>query len=244
MPYAIEIDHATFGYQAELPVLENICWKLSEGEFVAVVGPNGGGKTTLLKVILGMCKPEQGTVKVLGQSPEKSLVRVAYVPQNLIYDREFPINVMDVVLQGLLSELPWYGRFGSKEKEKALSALRKVGLEEYAQASFGQLSGGQRQRVLIARALVSAPRLLLLDEPTASVDVQAENDIYRLLTSLQGEMTIVMVTHDLQTAMNNVENVVLVQRSLRSLSKEEVCQHFAIGLYHPPVAKGKLHVIS
>ncbi|MFA6916453.1 MAG: ABC transporter ATP-binding protein [Parachlamydiales bacterium] len=244
MADAIEIENLTFGYQGDIPVVENISWTLSEGQFVAVVGPNGGGKTTLLKLILGLYSPEKGSIKVFGKSPCKALSKIAYVPQNLIYDRQFPINVLDVVLMGLLSELPWYGRFKKEDVEKALAALRKVNLEDQADAAFGDLSGGQRQRALIARALVSEPKLLLLDEPTASVDVKAETDIYRLLAMLQGEMTIIMVTHDLQTAINNIENVVLVQRTLRALSKEEVCQHFAIGLYHPPVAKGKLNVIS
>lgn len=242
MPDAIEINHVTFGYQ-DVPVVEDISWNLAEGQFVAVVGPNGGGKTTLLKLILGLSAPQKGTIKVLGKSPESVFSKVAYVPQNLIYDRQFPINVLDVVLLGLLSELPWYGRFTAEEKERAMKALRQVKLEDKAFAAFGDLSGGQRQRVLIARALVSDPKLLLLDEPTASVDAQAETDIYKLLADLQGKMTIVMVTHDLQTAINNIENVVLVQRTLRALSKEEVCQHFAIGLYHPPVAKGRLNVI-
>lgn len=242
MSDVIEIENLTFGFQ-DVPVVENISWKLSEGQFVAVVGPNGGGKTTLLKLILGLLEPQKGKIKVFGESPQQALHRIAYVPQNLIYDRQFPINVLDVVLMGLLSKLPWYGRFKQEEKDKAMAALRKVDLEEKAYAAFGDLSGGQRQRALIARAIVSEPKLLLLDEPTASVDVKAEADIYRLLTSLQGEMTIIMVTHDLQTAINNIENVVLVQRTLRALSKEEVCQHFAIGLYHPPVNQGRLNVI-
>lgn len=242
MAYAIEVENLSFGYQPDVFVLENINWKVEEGQSVALVGPNGGGKTTLLKVILGLCQPLSGTVKVFGVTPDKALGYISYVPQNMAFDKQFPINVLDVVLMGRLAHLPWYGRFGKEDVELAQAALETVGLKDKASAAFGELSGGQRQRVLIARALVSNPRLLLLDEPTASVDVNAEKEIYSILNNLQGKMTILMVTHDLQTAMDNVGSVALVQRTLRTLSKEEVCQHFAIGLYHPP--QGKLHVIS
>lgn len=242
MHYAIEVKNLSFGYQSDLLVLENINWTVQDGQSVALVGPNGGGKTTLLKILLGLYNPAEGSVKVLGTAPDKALGHIAYVPQNMAFDKQFPITALDVVLMGRLSHLPWYGRYSHKDKDLALESLRTVGLEEKAGSAFGELSGGQRQRVLIARALVSHPRLLLLDEPTASVDIEAEKEIYSILNRLQGKMTIIMVTHDLQTAMDNVSNVAVVQRTLRSLSKEEVCQHFAIGLYHPP--QGKLHVIS
>ncbi len=242
MTLAIDIEKLSFGYQPDLLVLENITWQVQEGDSVALVGPNGGGKTTLLKVLLGLCVPTAGSVKVLGKSPEKALCEIAYVPQNMSFDRQFPINALEVVLMGRLFHLPWYGRYRAEDKRLALEALETVGLADKAGAAFGELSGGQRQRILIARALVSSPKLLLLDEPTASVDVTAEKEIYSILNKLQGKMTMIMVTHDLQTAMDNVGKVALVQRNLRTLSKEEVCQHFAIGLYHPP--QGKLHVLS
>lgn len=244
MSTAISIKDLYFGYSEDSLVLENANWELEEGQFAALVGPNGGGKTTLLKIIMGICTPDKGSVKVFGHSPDKVLQKIAYVPQSLSFDRQFPISTWDVVLMGRLSHLPWYGRYLSEDKERVEEALKKVDLLESSSKLFGDLSGGQRQRALIARALVSEPLLLLLDEPTASVDVQAEADIHKLLKELQGTMTIVMVTHDLQTAMNNIGQVVLVQRRLRVLTPEEVCQHFAIGLYHPPVSSGKLHVIS
>lgn len=244
MATAVLIKDLSYGYSEDDLVLENACWELKEGNFAALVGPNGGGKTTLLKVILGMCAPLKGSVEVFGLPPDKALQSIGYVPQNLAFDRQFPISTREVVQMGRLSHLPWYGHYLERDKEAVDFALEKVALSDSANKLFGDLSGGQRQRALIARALVSEPRLLLLDEPTANVDAQAEADIHALLADLLKTMTIIMVTHDLQTAMNNVGHVVLVQRTLRLLSREEVCQHFAIGLYHPPVSKGKLHVIS
>lgn len=243
MPYAIDLENVSFGYQADCLILEDVNWKVEEGQFVAVVGPNGGGKTTLLKLILGNCPPWKGSIQIYDKPASDARALIAYVPQNLVFDRQFPISVFEVVLMGLLSRLPWYGRYSKQDKDQALQALEQVGLRDLANASFGQISGGQRQRTLIARALVSQPRILLLDEPTASVDAQAEAEIYRILSQLQGKITIIMVTHDLQTAMKNVSNVVCVQRTLRALSLEEVCQHYAIGLYHPPVSTGKLNVV-
>lgn len=232
MTAVIAFDHVFFGYHAGYQVLQDITWQVSAGDFVALVGPNGGGKTTLLKLIMGHHAPSSGTVRVFGREPEGCCGIIAYVPQSLRFDRQFPITSLEVVLMGRLSHLPWYGRYRADDRERALAALEQVGLPECMNMPFSELSGGQRQRILIARALASDPQLLLLDEPTASVDVQAEADIYRLLSGLQGKMTIVMVTHDLQAAIKMVGHVACVQRSLRLLAPHEVCQHYALGLYH------------
>lgn len=243
---AIEVKDLSFGFLADTLVLEDIDWTVEEGDFVAIVGPNGGGKTTLLKLLLGMLTPQKGAVQIFGKPPTQAVEMLGYVPQSLHYDRQFPITAFEVILMGRLSKLSWLGKFSKEDIQLAKEALEQVGLTDFASAPFGSLSGGQRQRILIARALVSKPKLLLLDEPTASVDVQAENEIYHLLRQLKGSMTIVMVTHDLQTAINNVEHVVCVQRTLRSLTKDEVCQHYAIGLYHPPLTNlpKSSHVVS
>jgi zinc transport system ATP-binding protein len=164
---------------------------------------------------------------------------LAYVPQSIKFDRAFPISVLEVVLSGLLSKLPWYGYFSKQNKLLALEAIEKVNLKEFCHEPFGTLSGGQAQRVLIARALVSNPHLLLLDEPTASVDNRAEADIYALLKELKGLMTILMVTHDLQAAIGQVERLLCVQGHVFSLQPEEVCEHFTVGLYHTPLLSNK-----
>lgn len=233
----IDCSEVSFSYQ-QMSVLNHISFQIFPGEFVGIIGPNGGGKTTLLKLIMGFLKPSNGTIRVFGEiagSRPANDIPLAYVPQTMRFDREFPISVEEVVLAGLLSHLPWYGKFKAKDRQAALQALDLVGLADLLNAPFGTLSGGQAQRVLIARALVSQPQLLLLDEPTASVDSQAEADIYAILQKLKGQMTILMVTHDLQTAIDHVERVLCVKGNVFSLKPEEVCEHFALGLYHSPL---------
>lgn len=232
----IELKNVSFAYPGNL-VLKNVYFQVSPGEFIGMIGPNGGGKTTLLKLILGFLKPLKGMIKVFGETAGSSptLNRLAYVPQAVRFDRDFPISVEEVVLSGLIAHLPWYGRFRTADRIAAQEALEKIGLPHLANAPFGILSGGQAQRVLIARALVSNPQLLLLDEPTASVDSQAEADIYALLNQLRGYMTILMVTHDLGAAIEQVGRILCVQGGVLSLKPEEVCKHFAFGLYHMPL---------
>lgn len=232
----IEVERMSFAYTG-IPVLKNVSFQVNAGEFIGIIGPNGGGKTTLLKIILGFLKPFEGTIKIGSQDPAlpSSSSQLAYVPQVVRFDRDFPISVEEVVLSGLLSQLPWYGRFRNTERIQAREALEQVGLPHLAKDSFGTLSGGQAQRILIARALVSSPQILLLDEPTASVDRQAETDIYSLLSELKGKITILMVTHNLTTAIEQVGRILCVQTEVISLQPQEVCKHFAFGLYHMPL---------
>lgn len=236
----IELTHASFSYSGT-PVLKDVSFQVQPGEFVGLIGPNGGGKTTLLKLLLGFLKPTHGKVLVFGKEAgsHHSAVsqRIAYVPQSVRFDRDFPISVEEVVFLGLMSRLPWHGCFLSVDRKAARDALEKTGLSHFAQSPFGSLSGGQAQRVLIARALVSHPELLLLDEPTASVDSEAEADIYTLLNQLKGEMTILMVTHDLSVAIGQVERIFCVQNGVRELKPEDVCKHFSLGLYHMPITQ-------
>lgn len=235
---AIDVEHLFFSYP-DRNVLRDISISVNEGEFVGIIGPNGGGKTTLLKLILGFLKPDSGFVKVFGEAPRTVCKQIAYVPQTARFDRQFPISVMELVLSGRLSRLPWHGRFSADDRKRAIEALEKVHLADMKDASFGNLSGGQAQRALIARALVAEPKLLLLDEPTASVDTQAETDIYGILENLRGSITILMVTHDLNAVIDRVDRVICVQNTALVLKPEEVCQHFAIGLYHGPLIKIK-----
>lgn len=238
MPYTptVTFDHVSFAYHDSL-VLKDASFCVHEGEFTGIIGPNGGGKTTLLKLILGFLKPTLGHIKVFGKPPQEALQQLAYVPQTMQFDREFPISVNELVLSGRLSRLPWYGTYSAADHAATDKALAMVNLQNFKHCAFGTLSGGQAQRALIARALVSDPKLLLLDEPTASVDSQAEADIYEILNELRGKMTILMVTHDLRAAINTVQSVICVQNTVISLKPEEVCEHFALGLYHAPLIK-------
>lgn len=227
-----------FSYRHQ-PVLKEVTFHVYPGEFIGIIGPNGGGKTTLLKLIMGFLKPTRGTLHLFGETPRldsHQTSRLAYVPQTVRFDRDFPITVEEVVLLGLLRQIPWHGWFHKKDRQAAQEALEQVGLAHLSALRFGTLSGGEAQRVLIARALISQPEVLFLDEPTASVDSQAEADIYAILKRLKGKMTILMVTHDLNVAIDQVERVLCVQGHVLSLQPEDICQHFALGLYHPPIA--------
>lgn len=235
MESAVVFKDVSFCYQQDAPVLKNVSFDVAQGEYLGIIGPNGGGKTTLLKLVMGFLSPSSGTISVFGKPPQEQLRLISYVPQNLKFDKAFPISLNELVLSGLLSELPWYGKFSAAHKAAALQALDRVGLRDLHHRSIGTLSGGQMQRGLIARALVSNPKLLLLDEPTANVDAKAEADIHRLLKEMAGEMTIMMVTHSLQDSIQNVDRVLCVQQTATALQTREVCEHFALGLYHAPL---------
>lgn len=230
----IEVDHLFFSYQGSY-VLKNLCFLIAEGEFIGIIGPNGGGKTTLLNLLMGFLRPEKGKIKIFGKSPNEACREIGWVPQNFHFDHQFPISVLEVVLTGRIYNTTWYGRYQKEDLQAARESLEKVGMLSFEKAKFAELSGGQKQRVLFARALARSPRLLLLDEPTASVDLNAQKDIYNLLASLKGTMTIIMVTHDLKAIIDYVEKVFCVEGELTTLAPEAVCSHFALGLYHSPL---------
>lgn len=233
---AIELDNLFFSYE-KTPVLEGVSLSIQPGEFVGIFGPNGGGKTTLIKIMMGFLKPDEGKVSLFGKSPKQHLPHIGYVPQSTKIDKQFPITVEEVVQMGCLSQVSRLGTLPSSFKKKALEALDKVKMADKKNCSFGKLSGGQMQRVLIARALASDPSLLFLDEPTASVDPLAEQDILSILSSLEGSITIVLVTHDLQTIVQKAKKLICVHRHAHVLSPAEVCEHFGLGLYHSPLIK-------
>jgi len=230
----LTIEHLFFHYDS-MPALEDVNVEIFQGEFVGVFGPNGGGKTTLLKLMMGLLRPAQGKILLFGRPPEEMCHLIGYVPQAMRFDRDFPISALEVVMMGSLKKLSWWGMYPADAKRKALNALDRVGLAHKAKSSFGTLSGGEAQRVLIARAIVDEPSLLLLDEPTANVDTEAEQNIYAQLTDLNKTMTILMVTHDLQTIVDKVGKLLCVQRRVSCLKAKEVCEHFALGLYHAPL---------
>ena len=230
----LTLNDVYFYYEAK-PTLEAVTLEIKEREFVGIFGPNGGGKTTLLKLILGLLKPQRGEVRLLGDSPQNTRHHIGYVPQSVHFDRDFPICVLDVVLMGALKGMNWLGRFPKGAQERARGALERVGLLHKEKAAFGTLSGGETQRALIARAILDEPRLLLLDEPTASIDPEGEQSIVKLLLELNATMGILMVSHDLQTIVDKVDRLLCVHRKVISLKATEVCEHFALGLYHSPL---------
>lgn len=233
---AIEIQNLDHSFD-KTSVLEKVSFRVEQGEFVGIFGPNGGGKTTLLRLLMGFQKPSRGQIQLFGKSPENLRPKIGYVPQINRLDKLFPITVLDIVLMGCLSSANIFGRLPSSTRAQAEQALEKVGLQDKKDCSFGSLSGGQAQRVLIARAIVAQPDLLLLDEPTASVDPEAEKDILKILEELKGKITILMVTHDLQTIINQVGKLLCVHKQVHTLLPNQVCEHFGLGLYHRPISE-------
>jgi zinc transport system ATP-binding protein len=210
----ISLHGVTFSYGGE-PVLEDVNLSVGEREAVCIVGPNGGGKTTLVKLILGLLTPQRGEVRVFGQPPRRARLRAGYMPQHIQHDPQFPVTVMDIVLMGRLGQGGWggvLGWHGRADRRAALDALAQVDMEGSERRPFAALSGGQRQRVLIARALACKPELLLLDEPTSNVDSLVEARLLDLLRELNRRMTIVMVSHDLGFVSGLVEKVICVNR--------------------------------
>src|ERR1043166_6644389 len=209
MTPAFRAEHLSFAYDSE-PILTDIDLTIAARDFVCLVGPNGGGKTTLLKLMLGLLKPTAGTLQVFGMAPEKARPRIDYMPQYTQLDPKFPVTVNDVVLMGRLGVAPRFGPFRRVDRERSSQALSEVRLGGFEKRPFSALSGGQRQRVLIARALACEPELLLLDEPTSNLDMAVQDDFYELLTDLSHRLTVVLVSHDVGFVSKLVRTVVCV----------------------------------
>lgn len=217
------------------PVLENVDFVAEHGDFVGVIGPNGGGKTVLLKIILGLLKPDQGIVRVLDMQPDDAHGNIGYVPQYANFDSEFPIDVLDVVLTGRQSKRKLLKRYTPEDKDRANAALCKVDMQDFRKRQIGRLSGGQLQRVLIARALVTEPRLLLLDEPTANLDPMGGQTVYELLDKLRTELTVVLVSHDIGVISRYLTTVACVNRRLFQHAGNEPPRDIVEKTYRCPV---------
>jgi len=209
----LEIKDLSFSYEKQI-VLEDINLNIKENDFLAIIGPNGGGKSTLLKTILGINKIKKGTIKVLGEKVSKNISSIGYVPQNTNVNINFPIKVIEVVMMGHVGhKRPLIG-YKKEEIACAMGALAQVGMDSFANNKIGQLSGGQRQRVMIARALCSHPKILLLDEPTASIDVDGQKQIYDLLKVLNKTITIIVVSHDISVILGYASKVAHINKKL------------------------------
>lgn len=211
-PPAVSVRDVCFSYGAH-QVLHNVSFDIPDRALVAIVGPNGGGKTTLFNLLLGVLTPRFGTVSVLGGVPQAARRRIGFVPQHLNFDPEFPITVLETVMLGRAAEHFW-GGFRKEEHLVAVEALETVGLGHKAKALFSELSGGERQRVLIAQALCHETELLLLDEPTANVDAATEADLYDLFHTLNKTKTIMMVSHNLRVVIAHATHILCVNRTV------------------------------
>lgn len=214
MSYAVELENISVKY-GSLEALKSINMQVEVGSFLGIIGPNGGGKTTLLKVILGLIEPEVGKVKILGKPLKKAENQIGYVPQVSNFDRNFPISVLDVVLMARLGgRVKFFHQYNKQDIKKAEAVLDKLNLLQLKDRQIGKLSGGQLQRVLIARGLAVEPEILLLDEPTASVDARSTSQIYEILKELNEEKTIIVVTHDMAAVSSYFDTLACLNEKL------------------------------
>lgn len=219
----------------DVPVLENITLSVLKHDFLGIIGPNGGGKSTLLKVILGIVKPDSGDVLIFGKHPDRVRSRIGYVSQRPDFDRDFPASVGDVVLMGRYTRTGLVHRYGKEDRVAAEKALEQVGMLDVRDKQIGNLSGGQQQRIFVARALVSEPELLLLDEPTASIDPALQTEFYELLNTLKRRLTIIMVSHDIGAVSVYVDKIACLNDRLYYHGSSEVTPEILEATYKCPI---------
>lgn len=230
----IAVRHLWAGYERE-QVLEDINLSVYEGDFIGLIGPNGGGKTTLLKVLLGLLSPTRGEVWIMGRPVQEGRRMIGYVPQVVEFDREFPISVWDVARMGRLGKRRLLQRYTAEDDAIVAEALHQVELYDLRQRPIGELSGGQRQRANIARALATQPAILLLDEPTSSVDPQVSSGIYELLRRLNEQVTILLISHDMSAVSSYVKTVGCLNRRLFYHGGQEITAEMLELAYQCPI---------
>ena len=217
-PAVFEVEHLTYRVGDQV-ILKDVSLKVLQGEYCAVIGPNGGGKTTLVRLLLGLQKPASGTIRLFGE-PQKQFRRwaqIGYVPQQVTQtDRLFPGTVEEIVGMGRVSKLGWDKRWRDNDRQVIAHAMERMEVTGLGDKLIGELSGGQRQRVMIARALASEPKVLILDEPNTGVDQPSQQRFYRLLRQLNGEtrLTILFVTHDVGVIADDIARLFTVNQTL------------------------------
>jgi len=230
----VKINDLSAGYAGQT-VLDRISLSVFEHDFLGVIGPNGGGKTTLLKVILGLLQPFSGEVKVFGTNPEAARRDLGYVPQYSLFNRDFPISVWEVVLMGCLAKTPFYKRNTPEDQRLALEALATVEMLDFKDWPIGQISEGQKQRTFIARALAGRPKLLILDEPASSIDEKIQVSFYELLLKLKNQLTIIMVSHDVGVISQYVNKISCLNGRLYYHGSPEVPAEAIEASYRCPI---------
>jgi zinc transport system ATP-binding protein len=230
----IEIRNLWYGFNGQ-PVLKDVSFNIFKGEFLALIGPNGGGKTTLLKIMLGLLRPTHGSVRVFGVPPKSASHRIGYVPQDVHINKNFPISAMDVVMMGRL-RMTGKKRLGHSGDDLASvqEAMEKMEIWGYRNRRIGELSGGQRQRVFIARALATCPEILFLDEPTASIDKEGQGQFYDLLKHLNEKIAIVLASHDVMIISSYVKSVACVNKEVHYHDGAEITDAM-LDMYACPV---------
>lgn len=232
---AIHIEKLTVSYDRAV-ALKDVRLDVIDGEYIGIIGPNGGGKSTLLKSIMGLIDIDSGKIEIFGKPPKENRHLIGYVPQNVEFDRNFPMNVTEVVLTGMLKKgLKPFRKYSEKEILFAHELLEKVGISKLKHNHISALSGGEFQKMLIARALAVDPKILLLDEPTASVDASSRAHIYDLLDTLNKDITIILVTHDLLAISSRVGKIACLNVDLVYHGDSELSEETVSNLYGCPV---------
>ncbi len=232
---AVHIDNLSV-YYGQAPALQNVSLDVADGEYLGIIGPNGGGKSTLLKAILGLIPVTYGSVQVYDRNPLNGAAAIGYVPQFAVMDKRFPITLTEVVLTGRLKKgLSPFFKYTKDDRAITYQLLKQVGIDKLAKRRISELSGGEFQKMLIARALAVNPRLLLLDEPTASVDATSREQIYALLSELNKSMTIILVTHDLLAVSAQVQKLACLNSRLVYHGEPELTENIVNNLYGCPV---------
>jgi zinc transport system ATP-binding protein len=231
----IECEDVSYSVQGRT-ILEGVTLTVRKGDLYAVIGPNGGGKTTLLRVILGLISPDSGTVRVFSTSPQEARARIGYVPQFRTFDFHYPITVEEMVLSGRLSRIPGIlRRYGPDDRSGARGVLERMGILHLKDRELSRLSGGERQRAIIARALVSNPELLILDEPLVYVDVPTEEQLFDLFEELKSDLTILLVTHDIGAISSHVTRVACLNGRIYTHDTAEITGDMLTAAYRCPV---------
>lgn len=230
----IEIENVTAAYGLKT-VLRNVTVSLYENDFLGIIGPNGGGKTTLLKVILGLLPSVSGSVRFYKEGKEVSSLKIGYLPQMNQIDKKFPISVRDVIASGLVSEKRLFRSFSVNQNERINNVIKQMGLEELFARPIGELSGGQLQRVLLGRSIVSSPQVLILDEPSSYVDKRFESHFNHLLEEINKDSAIILVSHDIGTVLSMVKNIACVNETLHYHSGVNISEDWLGEAYACPI---------
>lgn len=230
MTELIKVNGVSASYD-DKQVLDNVSLTVFEKDFLAIIGPNGGGKTTLVKVILGLKKPDCGNVTFFSNGHPAAYINIGYLPQYTSIDRNFPISVYDVVLSGLNSQKPFLRPFTKHQRQQVHDTIERMELSEFTNKNIGTLSGGQLQRVLLARAIVSKPNAIILDEPNTYVDARFKEQMYQMLETANKECAVVMVSHDIAEILHYTKNIACVNHTMHyhsaaDMPQEKLEEHF------------------
>ena len=227
----IEIQNLNVGYDNKPDVLKNVSLTIFDNDFLGIIGPNGGGKTTLLRAILGLIQPTSGNIAFLDNGKKVSHINIGYLPQINQIDKKFPINVHDVILSGLTLRGKFIKHYSAHDKRKVRPVAEKMGVENLLGRAIGELSGGQLQRVLLGRAIIDNPKLIILDEPSSYVDKLFETNFYKLLDEINREIAIVLVSHDVGTIISQVKNIACINQFLHYHCGSDISQEWLMGAY-------------